>query len=137
MYGDPEFKYGVLSRNGCLQGRLDVASVGGLPRNHDSFFRRNLLFDEKKEHARAMPALPHHQRVLDLARRKGMLRASDLDAIEAPRVILTRLTTAGLLDRVGRGLYRLPSHAPANAKVRLVGAGMILRGVNGGAASNV
>ncbi len=55
-----------------------------------------------------MPALPHHQRVLDLARRKGMLRASDLDAIEAPRVILTRLTTAGLLDRVGRGLYRLP-----------------------------
>ncbi len=55
-----------------------------------------------------MLALPHHQRVLDLARRKGMLRASDLDAIEAPRVILTRLTTAGLLDRVGRGLYRLP-----------------------------
>ena len=26
-----------------------------------------------------------------------------------------------------RGLYRLPSHAPANAQVRLVGAGMILR----------
>ena len=25
-----------------------------------------------------------------------------------PRVVLTRLTAAGLLDRVGRGLYRLP-----------------------------
>ena len=52
----------------------------------------------------------HTQRVLDLASQKGLLRASDLDAIEAPRVVLTRLTAAGLLDRVGRGLYRLPSH---------------------------
>lgn len=52
----------------------------------------------------------HTQRVLDLASQKGLLRASDLDAIEAPRVVLTRLTAAGLLDKVGRGLYRLPGH---------------------------
>ncbi len=57
-----------------------------------------------------MPADTQTQRVLDLASRKGLLRASDLDAIEAPRVVLTRLTAAGLLDKVGRGLYRLPSH---------------------------
>lgn len=50
----------------------------------------------------------HTQRVLDLAQRKGLLRASDLDAIDAPRIVLTRLTAAGLLDKVGRGLYRLP-----------------------------
>ena len=56
------------------------------------------------------PANTHAQRVLDLARQKGLLRASDLDAIGAPRVVLTRLTAAGLLDRVGRGLYRLPNH---------------------------
>ena len=56
-----------------------------------------------------MPTATHTQRVLDLASRKGMLRSSDLDAIEAPRVVLTRLTAAGLLDKVGRGLYRLPS----------------------------
>ena len=56
-----------------------------------------------------MLANTHSQRVLDLASRKGLLRASDLDAIEAPRVVLTRLTAAGLLDKVGRGLYRLPS----------------------------
>lgn len=37
-----------------------------------------------------------------------MLRARDLDAIGAPRVVLTRLTAAGLLERIGRGLYRLP-----------------------------
>lgn len=57
-----------------------------------------------------MLADTHTQRVLDLASRKGLLRASDLEAIDAPRVILTRLTEAGLLDRVGRGLYRLPNH---------------------------
>jgi len=50
----------------------------------------------------------HSQRVLDLVSQKGLLRASDLDAIKAPRVTLTRLTAAGLLSRVGRGLYRLP-----------------------------
>lgn len=57
-----------------------------------------------------MLADTHTQRVLALANQKGLLRASDLDAIEAPRVVLTRLTAAGLLDKVGRGLYRLPSH---------------------------
>ena len=62
------------------------------------------------EHAPAMPADTHSQRVLDLASQKGLLRASDLDAIDAPRVVLTRLIAAGLLDRVGRGLYRLPGH---------------------------
>jgi predicted transcriptional regulator of viral defense system len=50
----------------------------------------------------------HNQRVLDLAGQKGLLRASDLDAIGAPRVVLSRLTAAGLLEKVGRGLYRLP-----------------------------
>jgi len=50
----------------------------------------------------------HTQRVLSLAGQKGLLRASDLDDIDAPRVVLTRLTNAGLLKKIGRGLYRLP-----------------------------
>ena len=50
----------------------------------------------------------HTQRVLGLAGQKGLLRASDLDAIDAPRVVLTRMTAAGLLEKIGRGLYRLP-----------------------------
>ena len=49
----------------------------------------------------------HAQRVLDLLARKGMLRSSDLDAVDAPRVVLSRMTAAGQLERVGRGLYRL------------------------------
>lgn len=48
------------------------------------------------------------QRVLDLLGQKGILRPSDLDAIGAHRVVLTRMTAKGLLERVGRGIYRLP-----------------------------
>lgn len=57
-----------------------------------------------------MLADEHTQRVFDLANRKGLLRASDLNEIKAPIVIPTRLTTAGLLDKVGHSLYRLSSH---------------------------
>jgi len=56
-----------------------------------------------------MLADTHTQRVLDLVGQKGLLRASDLHAIDAPRIALTRLTAAGLLERIGRGLYRLPN----------------------------
>ncbi|MBV8250818.1 MAG: AbiEi antitoxin N-terminal domain-containing protein [Comamonas sp.] len=56
-----------------------------------------------------MPALPHPQRILDLAREKGMLRAADLQALGVPRMALTRLASSGQLERVGRGLYRLPN----------------------------
>lgn len=48
------------------------------------------------------------QRVLDLARQQGMLRSSDLAAAGASRVTLTRLTISGQLEKVSRGLYRLP-----------------------------
>lgn len=51
----------------------------------------------------------HTQRILNLLTRKGMLRPSDLDAIHTPRVVLTRMTASGQLERVGRGLYRLPN----------------------------
>jgi predicted transcriptional regulator of viral defense system len=55
-----------------------------------------------------MHAGTHTRRVLDLVSQKGLLLPSDLGAIDAPRVVLTRLTAAGRLEKVGRGLYRLP-----------------------------
>ncbi|MDE2424273.1 MAG: type IV toxin-antitoxin system AbiEi family antitoxin domain-containing protein [Betaproteobacteria bacterium] len=58
-----------------------------------------------------MQKITHHQRALDLLYRKGLLRASDLDAIGVPRVVLSRLTASGQMERVGRGLYRLPGSA--------------------------
>jgi predicted transcriptional regulator of viral defense system len=50
----------------------------------------------------------HTQRVLGLLAGKGLLRPRDLDAMGVPRVILTRMTASGLLEKVGRGLYRSP-----------------------------
>ncbi len=55
-----------------------------------------------------MTQLSCPQRVLDFARTKGLLRACDLDVLGAPRIVLSRLTARGQLERVGRGLYRLP-----------------------------
>ncbi|RDK06471.1 type IV toxin-antitoxin system AbiEi family antitoxin domain-containing protein [Cupriavidus lacunae] len=56
-----------------------------------------------------MPPHTQAQRVLDLVSRKGMLRPGDLDNIEVPRVVLTRMVDAGLLEKIDRGIYRLPN----------------------------
>ena len=55
-----------------------------------------------------MSPQPHAQRILKLASEKGLLRSTDLQSLGAPRVALTRLAARGQLERVGRGLYRLP-----------------------------
>lgn len=47
--------------------------------------------------------------VLRLVRRTGILRPRDLDAYGIARTYLQRLERRGLLERAGRGLYRLPS----------------------------
>lgn len=48
------------------------------------------------------------QRVLALASQRGMLRANHLQELGIARVVLSRLTANGQLERVGRGVYRLP-----------------------------
>lgn len=48
------------------------------------------------------------ERVINLASQKGLLRPSDLDELEIPRIYLTRLTASGELQKVGHGLYKLP-----------------------------
>ena len=53
------------------------------------------------------------QRVLDLASQRGMLRASHLQELGIARVVLSRLTASGQLERVGRGVYRLPERQGA------------------------
>jgi predicted transcriptional regulator of viral defense system len=51
-------------------------------------------------------------KVLEIARKAGVLRPRDLDAHRIPREFLRRLHARGLLDRVDRGLY-----VPTNANV--------------------
>jgi len=47
-------------------------------------------------------------RVLSLAREKGTLRAVDVDKIGIPRIVISRLNAEGKLERIDRGIYRLP-----------------------------
>lgn len=51
------------------------------------------------------------EKLLQLAQ-KGPVRARDLDEADIPRIYLTRLCERGVLEKVGRGLYRL-ADAPA------------------------
>lgn len=47
--------------------------------------------------------------VLELAKDNKVLRSKDLCARGIPRVVITRLTREGSLERIGRGLYALPN----------------------------
>ena len=48
------------------------------------------------------------ERVLELATGLGILHPRDLKPLGVARATLTRMVKAGLLERVGRALYRLP-----------------------------
>ena len=48
------------------------------------------------------------EKVLELAREKGILRSRDLTQLGIPRMTLTRLVRTGLLLRLARGLYMHP-----------------------------
>jgi predicted transcriptional regulator of viral defense system len=55
-----------------------------------------------------MTSTPQALQVLALAGEQGLLRAGQLHALGVGRVVLTRLVASGQLERVGRGVYRLP-----------------------------
>src|ERR1700693_6256378 len=52
-------------------------------------------------------------RVLQIARRKGMFRLSEATAAGVHPEHIRRLTRTGQLQRLGRGLYALPSLEPS------------------------
>ena len=49
-------------------------------------------------------------KILELVRKAGVLRPRDLDPYDIPRTYLSRLCTAGKLQRIGQGLYVLPEN---------------------------
>ncbi|MBI3102092.1 MAG: AbiEi antitoxin N-terminal domain-containing protein [Burkholderiales bacterium] len=51
------------------------------------------------------------QVVLALAERQPLLRARDLAKRGLPTMVLSRLVSAGQLERIARGVYSLPGHA--------------------------
>ncbi|MGE0760019.1 MAG: type IV toxin-antitoxin system AbiEi family antitoxin domain-containing protein [Pirellulaceae bacterium] len=57
----------------------------------------------------------HRERALSLARARGIARARDFKAAGIPLVYLKRLTDAGDLVRLGRGLYQNPERVGVDA----------------------
>jgi len=49
-----------------------------------------------------------NDRVIGLARARGVIRPRDLSALQIPTVVLTRMVRKGSLVRVAHGLYTLP-----------------------------
>ena len=48
------------------------------------------------------------QIILQLARRTGLVRPRDVEAVGVPREYLLRLYRSGEMERIGRGIYALP-----------------------------
>jgi len=71
-----------------------------------------------------MEARHHKDRAIEVARERGIARGADFDQAGVPRVYLQRLTREGVLQRVGRGLYKL-SDAPSGAASSLAEASRI------------
>lgn len=59
--------------------------------------------------SKAMTPTSKRQQVLDLLDKNDVLRPSDLVAEGLPKDYLYQLTQQGVIERVGRGLYRRPS----------------------------
>jgi len=71
-----------------------------------------------------MEARHHKDRAIEVARERGIARGADFDQAGVPRVYLQRLTRDGVLQRVGRGLYKL-SDAPSDVASSLAEASRI------------
>lgn len=72
-----------------------------------------------------MEARRHKHRAIEVVRERGIARGLDFDQAGVPRAYLQRLTKDGVLQRVGRRLYKL-SDAPSNVASSLAEASRIL-----------
>ena len=62
-----------------------------------------------------MAAQTHRDRAVEVALKQGIARGRDFDAAGVPRVYLQRLRDEGVLQQVGRGLYKLANADVASA----------------------
>jgi len=61
-------------------------------------------------------------KIISLARRRGIIRASDLDEIRASRTLLAYLARKGVLRRIARGAYALADYIPERESFLAVAA---------------
>src|SRR6266566_169504 len=76
-----------------------------------------------------MPQATDRDKTLKLARRPQGVSARELAATGVHRQVLTRLVEAGELERVVRGVYRLPNHPVTEHHGLVLTATAVPRGV--------
>ncbi|MEG3147414.1 type IV toxin-antitoxin system AbiEi family antitoxin domain-containing protein [Sphingomonas sp. RT2P30] len=72
--------------------------------------------------------MTHRDRALELVRRQGMARARDFATVAVPRTYLRRMTDAGDLVRLARGLYQEPDRMGEHASHDLAEASRLVPG---------
>src|SRR3546814_12932001 len=71
-----------------------------------------------------MEAVSHRDRALEVARQCGIARGRDFDAAGVTRAIVKRLCDLGVLQQIGRGLYKL-ADAPIDSGTSLAVAARV------------
>ncbi|TMH93154.1 MAG: type IV toxin-antitoxin system AbiEi family antitoxin domain-containing protein [Betaproteobacteria bacterium] len=76
-----------------------------------------------------MPAATDRDRTLKLAGRRQGVTARELVQAGIHRQVLSRLVAGGQLERIARGLYRLPEHAVTEHHGLAIAAAAVPQGV--------
>jgi predicted transcriptional regulator of viral defense system len=76
-----------------------------------------------------MPTAPDRNKVLKLARRPQGVTAREIAAAGIHRQVLTRLAAAGEIERVARGIYRLPGQPITESHGLAVASAVVPHGV--------
>ena len=104
VFGDGELEEGATAKDLLVSSSNRGWSIG--------YFRMWLNVD-RKMYLNTLCHMPHstdRERTLKLARRRQGVTARELGAAGIHRQVLTRLVAAGEVERIARGLYRLPEH---------------------------
>lgn len=62
------------------------------------------------------------EKILDLARKRGIIRAAEVEAVGACRTLLPHLVNKGVLRRISRGAYALAEYQPEHETLLAVTA---------------
>ena len=69
------------------------------------------------------------EQVVELIRKRGVVRSRDIERIGVSREYLRKLTMNGVVVRVGRGLYTLPEAEPSEHRSLVEAARLVPHGV--------
>ena len=69
------------------------------------------------------------EQVVELIRKRGVVRSRDIERIGVSREYLRILATNGVVERIGRGLYTLPDDEPSEHRSLVEAARRVPHGV--------